>query len=117
MQELTLVGNLGNDQELREFNGTKVTNLSVADNRRFERTTAEGPVQENEVIWFDVAVWGAQAEACVKYLKAGRQVLIQGSLIPDESGNPKVFERNDGSPGSKFEVRARRVQFLGRAEA
>ena len=117
MQEVTIVGNLGNDPVLREHNGTKVTNLSVADNRRYTRQVDEGEVEVKETIWFDVAVWGAQAEACVEYLKTGRQVLIQGSLIPDDAGNPRIFERNDGSSGSKFEVRARRVQFLGRAEA
>ena len=116
MQKIILAGNLGNDPVLREYNGAKVTNLSVADNRRFTRQTEEGAVMENQTIWFDVAVWGKMAESCVEYLKKGRQVLIEGTLIPDESGNPRVFERNDGSYGAKFELRAINVQFLGKPE-
>ena len=113
---MILVGNLGNNPVLREYNGAKVTNLSIADNRRFTRQTEEGAVQENQTIWFDVAVWGKQAESCVEYLKKGRQVLVEGTLIPDESGNPRIFTRNDGTPGTKYELRAINVQFLGSPE-
>ncbi len=39
-------------------------------------------------------------------------MLVEGRLIPDESGNPRTFTRNDGSPGASFEVNAQRVVFL-----
>jgi single-strand DNA-binding protein len=39
-------------------------------------------------------------------------VLVDGRLRPDESGNPRVFERKDGSSGASFEVTAESVRFL-----
>ena len=40
-------------------------------------------------------------------------VLIEGELRPDkETGNPRIFTRNDGTPGASFEVNARTVRFL-----
>ena len=59
-QKLVLVGNLGNDTEMRYTpQGTPVTRLSVATNRRY--TTADGK-QKDETAWFRVSVFGKQAE-------------------------------------------------------
>ena len=108
---LILVGNLGRDPEMRYTpNGTPVTNLSVATNRRYTNSNGE-PVEET--VWFRVSVWGKQAESCHQYLRKGRTVLVEGELIPDENGNPRIWTRQDGTPGASFEVRARTVKFLG----
>lgn len=112
-QKLTIVGNLGQDPEMRYMpDGQAVTNLSLACNRRWnDRATGE---QQEEVTWFRVSVWGRQAEAANQYLSKGRQVLVEGRLRPDaNSGGPRLWTRNDGSVGASFEVVADRVQFLG----
>jgi single-strand DNA-binding protein len=115
-QRIVLVGNLGRDPELRYTpNGQAVTNLSVASNRRY--TDSSGQRRE-ETIWFRVSVWGNQAEVVNQYLRKGRQVLVEGRLVPDENGNPRVWTRQDGTPSASFEVSALTVRFLGgRAEA
>lgn len=112
-QQLTVVGNLGNDPEMRYMpDGQAVTNFSMACNRRWT-DRATGQPQE-EVTWFRVSVWGAQAEAVNQYLRKGRQVLVQGRLRPDPStGSPSLWTRGDGSVGTSFEVVANQVQFLG----
>lgn len=112
-QKLILVGNLGQDPEMRYMSdGQAVANFSLACNRRWnDRNT--GQAQE-EVTWFRVSVWGRQAEACHEYLRKGRQVLVEGRLRPDpETGGPRLWTRNDGSLGASFELVAERVQFLG----
>ncbi len=111
--KLVIVGNLGRDPEMRYLdNGTAVTNLSVATNRRWT-DQATGQPQE-EVCWFRVSVWGKQAEAANQYLSKGRQVLIEGRLRSDpETGGPHIYARIDGTAGASFEVVADRVQFLG----
>ncbi|MEK6587954.1 MAG: single-stranded DNA-binding protein, partial [Chloroflexota bacterium] len=43
----------------------------------------------------------------------GRQVLVEGRLVPDENGNPRIWNRQDGSPAASFEVSAQTVRFLG----
>ena len=112
-QKLMIVGNLGQDPEMRYMpDGQAVTNFSLACNRRWnDRATGE---QQEEVTWYRVSVWGRQAEAANQYLSKGRQVLIEGRLRPDpNTGGPRLWTRNDGSIGASFEVVADRVQFLG----
>ena len=55
LQELTLIGNLGGDPELRHTtSGSAVCNFSLATNRKW--TGADGNPQE-ETVWFRVASW------------------------------------------------------------
>ena len=115
-QKIIIVGNLGRDPEMRYTpQGTPVTNLSVATNRKW--TNADGTPGE-ETIWFRVSAWGKLGETCNQYLSKGRQVLVEGSLQPDPAtGGPRIWTRQDGTAGASFEVRAFTVRFLGgRAE-
>ena len=109
--KVILVGNLGRDPEMRYTpSGQAVTNLSVATNRKY--TDGSGESHE-ETVWFRVSVWGRQAEATNQYLSKGRQVLVEGRLVPDENGNPRTWTRQDGSTAASFEVNAQTVRFLG----
>ncbi len=106
-----LVGNLGRDPEMRYTpSGQAVTNLNVATNRKYTNSNGESV---EETVWFRVAVWGRQAEACHQYLRKGRQVLVEGRLQSDENGNPRIWNRQDGTPAASFEVNAQTVRFLG----
>ena len=116
-QQITLVGNLGQDPEMRFLpDGRPVANFSIATNRKWNN--ADGSKGE-ETVWWRISVFGPQAEACTQYLAKGRQVLVSGRVRPDPAtGSPRVFQRNDGSSGASYELTANRVQFLGsRADA
>lgn len=103
--KLIIIGNLGRDPELRFLtDGTPVTTFSVATSRKFG--------DKDETTWFRVTVWNKQAESCNQYLHKGSKVLVEGRLRPDESGNPTVFQRKDGSWGASYEVTAETVRFL-----
>lgn len=106
-----IVGNLGRDPELRYIpSGQPVTSLNVATNRQYTDSNGQ---QVKETTWFRVSVWGRQAEACNQYLRKGSGVLIEGTLTPDlNTGGPRIWTRQDGTPGANFEVRAIQVKFL-----
>jgi single-strand DNA-binding protein len=108
---IIIVGNLGGDPEMRYTpSGQTVTSFSVATNRRYTASNGEAV---KETIWFRVSVWGKQAESCNTYLKKGGKVLIEGRLNPDrETGGPRTFTRQDGTPGASYEVTAFTVRFL-----
>src|SRR5512143_2396519 len=113
-QRIVLVGNLGRDPEMRYTpNGTPVTSFSVATNRKY--TASDGQIKD-ETLWFRISVWGKQAETCNQYLTKGQKVLVEGSLVGDESGGPRIWTGQDGKPRASFEVRAQTVRFLGRRE-
>ena len=109
-QRLVLVGNLGRDPEMRYTpQGTAVTSFSMATSRKY--TTADGQ-QKEETLWFRVSVWGKQGETVNQYLTKGSKVLVEGSLVGDENGGPKIWTGQDGKPRASFEVRANTVRFL-----
>lgn len=111
-QEVTIIGNLGQDPELRYLDsGTPVANFSVATNRRW--TNKDGS-QGEETVWFRITAWRRMAEVCNEYLKTGRQVFVKGRLRPDpETGGPQVWHGKDGEPRASYEVTANLVKFLG----
>jgi single-strand DNA-binding protein len=115
-QKLIIVGNLGRDPEMRYLpSGQAVTDMSVATNRVYYNSNGQ---KVTETSWFRVTVWRERAETVNQYLKKGSKVLVEGYLQPDpETGGPRVWTRNDGTPAASFEMTAQNVTFLStRAE-
>ncbi len=113
LQRITLVGNLGNDPEMRYLpDGRPVTSFSMATNRRWTNRQTGEPGEET--VWWRISVFGPQAEACNQYLSKGRQVLVEGRMRPDpDTGNPRIWTRQDGTPAASYDLIAQTVQFLG----
>ena len=109
-QQITLVGNLGNDPEMRFTpNGTAVTNISVATSNKYTKKDGE---KVDETTWFRVSIWGKSAEAANTYLKKGSKVLVTGRMTVDKAtGGPRVYE-SKGEHRASFEVTANEVKFL-----
>ncbi len=109
-QHITLVGNLGRDAELRYTPaGQPVTDLSVATKEVWKDQAGE---KQDRTTWWKVSVWGKQAENCNQFLTKGSRVLVEGTLRGDESGNPRTYQKKDGTTGSSFEMTAKEVRFL-----
>jgi len=109
--QILVVGRLGRDPEMRYTQGgTPVTSFSIATSRKYNK--GDGQLVE-ETIWIRVSVFGKQAESSAQYLKKGSAVLVEGRLSPDpQTGNPKTFQRQDGTVGTSYEVVANTVRFL-----
>ena len=104
-EQLTLVGNLGADPEMRYTPaGTPVTNFSVAANARW--TNSEGEPQER-VTWYRVACWGRLAEVTNQYLAKGRKVMVIASRLEAEA-----YLDREGNPRAALKVTADAVKFL-----
>lgn len=107
---IILVGNLGRDPELRYTpDGTPVCSFSLATNERFKDRTGES---QDITTWFNVTLWGRQAETASQYLTKGRPVYIEGRLRARE------YTDRDGRQRHSLDVRATDMQFIsaGRAE-
>ncbi len=108
---IIIVGNLGRDPEMRYTpTGQAVTSFPVASSRTY---TSSNGQQVKETIWFRISAWGKLAETCNNYLRKGRPVLVEGRLVANEQGSPRIWNRADGTPGASFEVNAATVRFLG----
>ena len=100
--KLTIVGNLGKDPDMRfTTDGKAVTTFSVAASNR-----------KDETVWFRVSTWDKQAETCNQYLHKGSKVLVEGALKADAQGNPRVYQKKDGTWAASFDVAAENVRFL-----
>ena len=103
VNEVTLVGNIGNDPEVRfGKSGTAVTNLRLAVNERVK--DGDGYVDHTE--WFSVTVFGKTAEAVGEYLHKGSKLYVKGR------GQTRDYTDKDGNERRAFEVVARDVVFL-----
>ena len=104
INHVTLVGRLTRDPELRHLpSGQPVLQLGVAVNGRQKDEMGNWTDKPN---FFDVKVFGNQAETLAQHLAKGRRIGVDGRL--DWSS----WEAQDGSKRSKVEVVAFQVQFL-----
>ena len=107
INRVVLTGNLTKDPDIRSNpgSGTSICKLRLAVNsRRKNNSTGDWEDKPN---YFDVTVFGRQAESCGQYLKKGRPVAIDGRL------DWRQWEAQDGSKREAVEIVAESVQFLG----
>lgn len=104
-QDLTLVGNLGSEVEMRYTpGGVPVASFSLAVNRKW--TDNDGQAKE-KVTWFRVTCWKKQAEIVSEHLHKGSKVMVKGEI---EEARP--YTDRDGNARASLEVTAQRVIFL-----
>jgi single-strand DNA-binding protein len=104
-QQIILIGNLGNDPELRFTpSGVAVASFSLAVNRSW--TGADGE-RKDKSTWFRVSVWNKQAETVTQYLHKGSKVMVVG-----EVEEVRVFTGKDGNARASLEVKAQSVRFM-----
>ena len=109
-QKITLIGNVGKDPELKFLpSGKALCNFTLATNER--KKDLDGVVTDSTV-WWRVTAWGNTAEAVARYAKKGSKMLVEGSLYADQTGNPRVFQRADGTWSANYELNANVVRFL-----
>lgn len=108
LNQVTLMGNLTRDPELRQTpGGQSVCSFSLALNRAYKD---QGGQWQEATDYIDVVAWGPLAERVSQYLSKGRRCLVQGRL------QSRSWEQ-DGQKRSKVEVLANDVTFLdGRGE-
>ena len=100
INSVTLVGRAGRDPEVRYFeSGTVVANLTMAVNRRN---------RNDEPDWFNLEIWGKQAQVAADYVKKGSLIGITGSFKLDS-----WKDRNTGEDRNKPVVRVERLELLG----
>ena len=105
INRVVLVGNLTKDPELRHTpSGTAVCQLRIAVNSRRRDEAGQWVDKPN---YFDVSIFGNQAESSAQYLSKGRPVGIDGRL------DWREWDAQDGTKRQAVQIIAESVQFLG----
>ncbi|MDL2341510.1 MAG: single-stranded DNA-binding protein [Patescibacteria group bacterium] len=103
LNQVTLMGNLTRDPELRQTpTGQNVTSFSLALNRSYKDQSGQW---QEATDYIDITSWGPLAERVAQYLSKGRRCLVQGRL------QSRSWEQ-DGVKRNKVEVLASDVTFL-----
>ncbi len=109
LNSVFLIGNLTRDPELKFIpGGTAVTNLRMAVNERYRDSNGE---MKDITCFLTVVVWGKLAESCSQYLSKGSPLFAEGTL------QSRSWQTQDGQKRNVLEVRAKRVQFLGKGQS
>ena len=110
VNKVILIGNLGQDPELRYTgSGTAVCTIRLATNESYKGSDGN-TVDKTE--WHTVTAWSRLAEICGEYLKKGSQVYFEGSL------QTRKYEDKDGVTKYTTEIKAREMMMLsGRGDA
>lgn len=96
--QITLVGNLTADPELRFTpSGAAVANFTVASTpRMFDRQTNEW--KDGDAMFVNCSVWRQYAENVTESLQKGSRVIVQGRL------KSRSYETREGEKRTVFEV-------------
>lgn len=96
---VTLVGRVAQDAEMRQAGETVVSSFSIA--------TSDGFGEKAKTSFFNVSVWGKQAETLTKFLVKGAQVGVTGKLVQE------TWKTKDGETRYNVKVIANNIQLLG----
>ena len=108
LNKVMLIGNLGRDPELKSTpSGQTVARFSVATTENWKNQAGE---KQSKTEWHNIVVWGKQAEIAEKYLRKGKQVMIEGRIQYRE------YTDQAGVKKTACEIRCDNFVMLGRAD-
>lgn len=104
-----LIGNVGNDPEVRYLNNEqgKFTSFRLATTERYK--DRNGEVKENTE-WHQIVAWGKMADIVEKFVKKGSQLYVEGKITT------RKWTDKDGNDRFTTEIRAEGIQILGKKE-
>ena len=106
VNKVTLIGNLGNDPEVRySNNGNAVANVSLATAESW-RDKDSGEQQERTE-WHRIVFFGRLAEIVSEYLHKGSQIYVEGRLQTNK------WQDKEGNDRYTTQIVANEMQMLG----
>jgi single-strand DNA-binding protein len=91
--KVQLIGNLGQNPEIKTLDGgKKLAKFSIATNESYRNANGE---KVTETQWHNLVAWGRLAEIIEKYITKGSEVAVEGKLTyrtySDKDGVKKYF--------------------------
>jgi single-strand DNA-binding protein len=108
LNKVLLIGNLGRDPELKATpSGQSVARFSVATTETWKNQSGE---KQSKTEWHNIVVWGKQAEIAEKYLRKGKQIMVEGRIQYRE------YTDQAGVKKTACDIRCDNFVMLGRAD-
>ncbi len=103
--KVTLIGNLGANPEIKDFDSKKLAKFSLATSETYKDKNG---VKVENTEWHNIVAWGGLATIAQNYLQKGRQVAIEGKI------SYRSYEK-DGQKLYYTEIQAHDIVLLGTA--
>ena len=103
---LQLIGNVGNDPEIKNLDGDKklaIVSIATADKYRDQNGELITDTQ-----WHRVSAWGKNAELIEKYVMKGSKIAVEAKL------SYKTYEDKNGVKQYQTEITVAGIQLLGK---
>ena len=107
LNDIKIIGNIGNDPELCENKGVTYCNLSVATKEKY--TDKKSGAQMENVQWHRVVFFDKAAAAICEYCRRGDKIFVGGKM------EYKKYEK-DGIKRVSAQIRAARFTLCGRGK-
>jgi single-strand DNA-binding protein len=104
VNKVILIGNLGKDPEVQNFETGKKASFSLA-TTEVQRDREGNEIQHTE--WHNVVMWRGLADIAESYLRKGSQVYVEGRL------RSRSFDGKDGVKRFVTEVQVDNLVLLG----
>jgi single-strand DNA-binding protein len=105
LNRVMLLGNLGQDPELRMTNtGQAVLKMRLATTESY---VDKNRARQERTEWHSVVLWGKRAEALSKFLTKGTRLFIEGGL------RTSSYEDRDGNKKYRTEIVANNIILAG----
>ncbi|NVO18713.1 MAG: single-stranded DNA-binding protein [Bacteroidetes bacterium] len=104
VNKVILIGNLGKDPEVQNFETGKKASFSLA-TTEIQRDREGNEIQHTE--WHNVVMWRGLADIAETYLKKGSQVYVEGRL------RSRSFDGKDGVKRFVTEIQVDNLVLLG----
>ena len=105
LNRVTLIGNLGQDPELRfTQGGMAILNIRMATTESYLDRDKE---RQERTEWHTVVMWGKRGESLSRFLEKGSRICVEGRL------QTRSWESKDGGKRYSTEVVATNLLLLG----
>lgn len=105
INRVVLVGHVGNDPEIRQFETSSVASFSLATSKK-GYTTKDGKVIEDQTEWHNISVWGGLSGVVEKYVKKGDLLYLEGEI------RTRKYEK-DGQTRYATNIHVNELKMLG----
>jgi len=108
VNKVILLGNVGNDPEVKEIGENKVSNFSLATNKVFVNRNGEKITQTD---WHRIVCWGKLADIMQKFVKKGNRIFLEGEI------RYRSYEDNKGEKKFITEIFANVIRLIEKKES
>ena len=104
LNQVNLIGRVGQDPELRNTGETKVVNISLKTSEKWKNKAGE---TQEKTEWHRLVFWDKLAEIVNKYVQKGSLIYVSGKLTTEK------YQDKDGRDVYTTKIQVRDMKMLG----